>query len=301
MPEVTIGLWGMPAWRAGDFAAIAEMAALAERKGIDRLDVPDHLLMSENLEVYPYADVPPAAARENFYEPLTILAALADRTSRIRLSTGILISPLRSAVFLAKQAATLDVISNGRLDLGIGVGWQKEEFDASGVPWEGRYAYMDEQVLACKQLWSQSPASFSGKRIAFERVYSMPLTVQAGGIPIWYGLAPTDRNFGRIAELGDGWMPSPLEHDADKLKTHIQALRAAFTARGRDPDSVKVQAKPRVIRDTNGAPDIEATLAQFDAFAAAGVTSLYMATHYLCSDKSDYEKVLERIVAHRPW
>jgi probable F420-dependent oxidoreductase len=297
--ELTIGLWGMPAWLGGDFAGIAKLAALADGKGVDRLDLPDHLLMSENLEAYPYAHVPPAANRAYFYEPLTMLAALAAVTTRMRLASGILIAPLRSAAFLAKQAATLDLIANGRLDLGIGVGWQKEEYDASGVPWEGRFGFMDEQVRACKELWRNAPASFEGKRIRFDRLCALPFPVQSGGIPIWFGLAPTERNFARIAELGEGWMASPIEDDPVKFGACVRSLRDAFAARGRDPAGLKAQAKPRVVKKPDGRPDIDATLAQFAAFAAAGATSLYMAVHYLCPDVEDYEAVLDRLIAAR--
>jgi probable F420-dependent oxidoreductase len=299
MVELTIGLWGMKPWLAGDFAGIARMAALADRKGVDRLDVPDHLLMSENLEAYPYAKVPPAANRANFYEPLTLLAALAGLTTRIRLATGVLIAPLRPAVFLAKQAATLDLIAKGRLDLGIGVGWQKEEYDAAGIPWEGRFGLMDEQIRACLALWTSAPAAFEGKRIRFDRVYGLPFPVQPGGIPIWFGVAPTERNFARIADLGVGWMASPLEDQPATFESHVRALRAAFQARGRDPAEARAQAKPRAVRSPDGTTDIAATLAQFPAFAAAGATSLYMAVHYLDPNERAYEATLDRLIAAR--
>jgi len=165
--ELTIGLWGMPAWLEGDFAGIVDLLVTAESKGFDRLDLPDHLLMSENIEIYPYAKVPPPVYRAHFYDPLTILAALAAVTSHIRLATGLLIAPLRSAVLLAKQAATIDVTSNGRLDLGLGVGWQKEEYDACGVSWEGRFGYMDEQVKCARPFCRQTCQIRYRLRIAF--------------------------------------------------------------------------------------------------------------------------------------
>jgi probable F420-dependent oxidoreductase len=299
MVELTIGLWGMPAWLEGDFPGIAGMAALADRKGVDRLDTPDHLLMSETLDAYPYAKVPPSAARAYFYEPLTLLAALASITTRIRLATGIMIAPLRPAPLLAKQAATLDLVARGRFDLGIGVGWQQEEFQAAGIAWEDRFSLMDEQIRACRALWTTAPASFEGPRIRFDKVYALPFPVQEGGIPIWYGVAPTPRNFSRIAALGVGWMASPKEDDPVKFKADVQALRAAFAAEGRDPADARAQAKPRAVRQPDGTTDIDATLALFPAFAEAGATSLYMAIHYLSPDPDDYERNLDRLIAAR--
>jgi probable F420-dependent oxidoreductase len=289
----------MPAWLEGDFAGIADLLVSAESKGFDRLDMPDHLLMSENIEVYPYAKVPPAAYRAHFYEPLTILAALAAVTSRIRLATGILIAPLRPAVLLAKQAATMDMISGGRLDLGLGVGWQKEEYDACGVPWEGRFGYMDEQVKACRALWQNAPAHFAGKHVNFDTVYALPFPLQKPGIPIWYGVAPTARNFARMAEMDAGWMPSPKEDNPEQLAEHVKNLRNAFARSGRDPATVKVQAKPRTRHHPDGTPDVAATLAQYAAFAQAGATTIYVTAHYLCADPKDYETILDRVIAVR--
>ena len=117
-----------------------------------------------------------------------MLAVLAGVTQRIRLSTGVVIAPLRSAVLLAKQLATLDVMSRGRVSIGLGVGWQKEEYDASGVPWEGRYTRLIEQLRVCRLLWSEAPASFRGETVSFEKIHAYPRPLQPGGVPIWLGL-----------------------------------------------------------------------------------------------------------------
>jgi len=242
MVKVAIGFWGLPEWTRGDLPAILDMARTAEHAGIDMLCAGDHLALSpEGLANYPYGKFR-ASIDEPFYEPLTMLAAIAGATSRMRLGTTILLAPLRPALFLAKQAATLDVISGGRLDLGVGVGWQKEEFDAAGAPWEGRFGYMDEQVRACRTLWSEAPASFHGKWVSFDRLHARPFPVQPGGVPIWFGLPPTDRNLRRVAELGNGWLP--MEPDAKVLAGHIADLRARLAALGRDPLSVRIMARP---------------------------------------------------------
>ena len=123
MVQLSIGILGMERLIDGDFARIGDVARMAEDIGIDMISSTDHVVMGEHLENYPYGPF-----RDNleapWYEPITALAAFAGVTKRIRLSMGILIAPLRPAVLLAKQLATLDVMSRGRVDVGIGLGWQ---------------------------------------------------------------------------------------------------------------------------------------------------------------------------------
>src|SRR5262245_6410502 len=129
----------------GDIRKLIDSVELADAIGVDQVSLTDHVVMGENLDRYPYGTF---ASPLDFpwYEPLSMLSAIASRTQRIRLSTGVLISPLRPAVLLAKQLATLDVLSEGRVDIGIGTGWQEEEYIASGVPFDKRYTRMVEQV-----------------------------------------------------------------------------------------------------------------------------------------------------------
>ena len=165
--------------------------------------------MGENVQNYPYGRFP-APLDYPWFEPLTVLAVLAGVTERIRLSSGIVIAPLRPAVLLAKQIATLDVMSRGRVSIGLGVGWQKEEYDAAGIPWEGRNTRFFEQIEVCRLLWSEAPAAFHGKTVNFDKIYSYPRPVQAR-VPIWLGIAPTERNIERMAKVADGWIP--MEQD----------------------------------------------------------------------------------------
>jgi probable F420-dependent oxidoreductase len=290
MVKMAIGLWGMPEWTRGDLPAIIEMARLAERAGIDSINAGDHLAMSpDGLDKYPYGKFR-STVDEPFYEPLTMLAALAATTTRIRLGTTIVLAPLRPALFLAKQVATLDVISGGRIDLGVGAGWQKEEFDAVGAPWEGRFGYLDEQIKACRILWREAPASFHGKWINFDRLHSRPFPLQPGGVPIWLGVPPTDRNLRRVAELGDGWLP--MEPDPAVLAAQIRDLRARLAALGRDPASVKILGRPWPEE-----PDLDATLAQVPAFVEAGADTIVFSPFRFCREGVDYATVVERIGA----
>jgi probable F420-dependent oxidoreductase len=294
MTGIAIGIYGLQRWFDGDFAPVVEVVKQAENKGIDQVSITDHVVMGEHLENYPYGpfrdglDVP-------WFEPITVLAAIAGATRRIRLSTGILIAPLRPAVLLAKQLATLDVMSRGRVDIGLGLGWQKEEYEASGVPWEGRYLRMEEQVRVCRTLWSEAPAAFHGKTVSFEKIHAYPRPVQPGGVPIWFGIAPTERNFSRIAELGDGWIP--MESEPDKLAPMVDNLRAAFVAAGRDPSKIAVRVVAPYVFRPDYTCDLDATLAKIPALVEAGATIVEFHPLYLAAGPADLDRVLELLVA----
>ncbi|HLG86737.1 MAG TPA: TIGR03619 family F420-dependent LLM class oxidoreductase [Alphaproteobacteria bacterium] len=294
MVKVALGTWGLQKWFDGDFAPVIDLMRLADEKGIDQVSITDHVVMGEHVEKYPYGpfynplDFP-------WYEPISVPSAIAGVTKDIRLSTGILIAPLRPAVLLAKQLATLDVISRGRVDIGLGLGWQKEEYEAAGVPWEGRYARLEEQVRVCKLLWSQAPASFAGSSVGFDRIHAYPRPVQSGGIPIWFGLAPTEKNFTRIAQLGDGWLP--MENDAEKLAPHIDNLRSAFRSIGRDPGKIAVRAvAPYVFRD-DGKADLDRTLVKIPAMIQAGVTIVEFHPAWFTDGVRGFETILDAMTS----
>ena len=294
MTQVAIGLYGLQKWFAGEFAPVTELVKIAESKGVDLVSITDHVVMGENVHNYPYGKFP-APLDFPWFEPLTVLAALAGVTQRIRLGTGILISPLRPAVLLAKQLATLDVMSRGRVTIGLGVGWQKEEYEAAGIPWEGRYARFDEQLAVCRLLWREAPADFHGATVNFERIHAFPRPVQAGGVPIWMGLAPTERNIERMAKFADGWIP--MEQDAAKLAPVIARIRAAVASAGRDPKAFGVRVVPRFVFRSDGTPDLEATLAQVAALTGAGATAVEVFPYVFCRGPADFEAFCTRLVA----
>jgi probable F420-dependent oxidoreductase len=293
MTQVAIGLYGLQGWFGGDFAPVTELVRKAESHGVDLVSITDHVVMGENLHNYPYGRFP-APLDFPWYEPLTVLAVLAGVTQRIRLSTGIVIAPLRSAVLLAKQIATLDVMSRGRVSIGLGVGWQQEEYQASGIPWEGRYTRLVEQLKVCRLLWSEAPATFHGETVSFEKIYAYPRPVQPH-LPIWLGLAPNERNIERMAELADGWIP--MEQDAAKLAPVIARLRAALAARGRDPAAFTVRVVPRFVFRPDKTPDLEATLAGVAALVAAGADMVEVFPGAFCRGPEDFEGFCRRLVA----
>jgi probable F420-dependent oxidoreductase len=292
MMRIAISPFGLQNWFGGDYAGVLDVARIADRAGIDQFNVVDHVIMSEDTGKYPYGRFP-STPEAPWYEPITVLAAVAGATQRIRLSTGIVISPLRPAVLLAKQLATLDVISRGRVEIGLGTGWQRQEYDACGVPWERGFARMWEQVRVCKELWSKAPASFEGETVSFKRLYSTPFPVQKL-MTLWFGIAPTDRNVEGIAELGDGWLP--MERDPVKLKPVIAKLQAAFGKRGRDPKTLTVRTGLRPVFRSDRTVDLDATLAQMPAMADAGVNIIDFNVSVFCKQMSDLEPFFKRIV-----
>lgn len=274
MVAICINLSHMQDWFAGDFAQVIPLIRLADEIGLDQVNLAEHLLMTEaGAARYPYGEYYQALS-DSWPEPIVYLAALAGVTSRIALSTGILIAPLRPAVLLAKQLATLDVLSRGRVVAGLGVGWQREEYDASGIPWDGRFGRLDEQIRVCRTLWRDTSANFAGKTVGFQNIHALPKPVQPTGIPIWLGLGLSERNIGRIVELADGWLP--LETDPAKLAVDITRLRELCWERGRDPATLGIRAN--LLMPADGGRMIETAR----ALIAAGVTVLQIYPGLCC-------------------
>ncbi len=294
MGKVAIGLFDLHKWFGGDIAAVGQVVSLAEGKGIDQVFIGDHVAMGADRSAYPFGAFTPPLDYP-WYEPVTLMAAVANATTRIRLSMSILISPLRPAVLLAKQLATLDVLSRGRLDAGFGVGWQRLEYEALGVPFESRGAILDEQVRVCRVLWREAPASFQGAHVAFAGLYSYPRPVQRGGIPIWLGCSPTRRWIARIVEYCDGWIPLGLT--PSEIAATVADIRTAMAARGRDPASLAVRTMLPPVRGADGLCDLDATLTQAPALRAAGATHLEIYPTMFCRNEDGLEAFLDRLSA----
>jgi len=274
-----------------DLSGLVEFARIAEANGIDQILMTDHVVMGPHTERYPYGPFP-MAADEPWPEPLTVLAAIAGATESIRLGTGVLIAPVRSAPLLAKTAATLDALSGGRLDLGVGTGWQREEYEAVGIPFEGRYGRMMDVLRGCRELWKGEPCTFRSKTVSFEEVSCLPRPAQEGGPPLWFGLALTERNVPRIVELGAGWMP--IDSDPAGIAKGVATLEQAFAAAGRDFSRFGVRAHaPIGLRD--GRPDLEATLDGANASREAGVDVVAFALAAFVYDPSGLATFVERI------
>jgi probable F420-dependent oxidoreductase len=286
--QLSLGVPNFGGWAGGDFRALVDLAESADDAGVDRLVVSDHVALGRNLDAYRWGRFP-TAPDGPWLEPLTCLTAFAAVTDRIRLSTGILIAPLRPAALLAKTVASLDVLSGGRVDLGVGVGWQREEYDALGVDFATRGARLEETVAACRQLWSGLPASYKGEHVAFDEVFGAPLPVQER-LPVWFSGTLTDRTVRRVAQLGDGWIPI-MGASVDDISAGAQRLREAAGQR------VDVQAPLSPVRRDDKTLDVEATLQQMPALADAGVTNVYLNAASLAGSPADAAKALSGFVA----
>jgi probable F420-dependent oxidoreductase len=290
---IAVTFTGLSRFFGDDLAGMIDAAAAADRAGVDQVVVTDHLAIGLRTDRYPYGRFP-LPEREPWPEPLALLAAMAAATERVRLATGVLVAPLRPALLLAKSAATVDVLSRGRLDLGVGVGWQREEFEAAGVPFEGRGARMDDQLRACRALWSGERVSFESATVRFEGLLCLPRPVQPGGPPLWFGVAATPRNAARIAELGVGW--APIGTDPVAIAKGVDAMRRAFERAGRDPASLRVRAHAPVLTDAAGRPDLAATLAALPRLRAAGVTVAAFALPVWVRERAQIPAFLNRLL-----
>jgi probable F420-dependent oxidoreductase len=290
MTGICINLSHMQDWFAGDFSAVIPLIRLADELGLDQVSLAEHLLISEaGAANYPYGDYYQALT-DPWPEPIVYLSLLAGVTHRIELSTGILIAPLRPAPLLAKQLATLDLLSRGRLVAGLGVGWQLEEYEACNMNWDGRFKRLEEQILACRTLWRDTPASFEGRTERFRDVYAMPKPARPGGIPIWLGLGLGEHNLRRVVELADGWLP--LETDPDKLAPEIDRLRQACVAGGRDPATLSIRA-------TVMPADFTTMQAVALKLVAAGVSMLQFYPASCCAGPDECARLFEDLLALR--
>lgn len=269
MAELSLTVSGLHRTLGPDPRHYVEVARLAEEVGFGQVVLADHVLMGERTDRYPYGDFP-FAPDEPWLEPLTMLAGVAAATTSIRLATGILVAPLRGATLLAKTVATLDALSGGRVDLGVGVGWQREEFDAAGVPFARRWSVLEDTLGACRALWADGPATFSSPSVSFEGVWCRPRPVQER-LPVWFGANATERTARRIATLGDGWMPLAASSPED-VAAGVATIAAAYRAVDRDPSDLRVRAGLPVVRGEDGI-DLEATMAGVAPLEEAGVTS----------------------------
>jgi probable F420-dependent oxidoreductase len=263
----------------GGWDHLVDAARRFDAAGVDRVVVSDHVVFGDDLDAYGRPELggvtggkQPTGPDGHWLEPLTTLAFLAGVTDRVRLGTNILLAALRRPVVLAKTAATLDVLSGGRLDLGVGVGWQRAEYEAAGLHFEDRGRLLDVTLETCQALWRQQVATVSMPELELPPSHMMPKPVQAGGVPIWVSGTVHRRVVERIARYGSGWIPWGV--DADDLPTSIPRMKRALEDAGRDPDRLEVVGTVVGVRDGDGTFDIDATMARVPELISAGVTDV---------------------------
>jgi probable F420-dependent oxidoreductase len=227
------------------------MVAAAEELGYASVWVTDHMVFpTETSSKYlstPSGRLTEIDPHSNMFEALTVLAAFAGTTSRVRLGTNVLVLPYRHPLLIAKMVATLDAVSGGRVILGAGVGWLKEEFDLFGAAtYKDRGALVDEYIQILRLVWSQETPSFEGRFYRFSGFDFAPRPVQRPSIPIWIGGA-SEAALRRTASLGDGWHPSHLA--PDEYAAGAAGLQAKCEERGRPFDELTLSLSLRIVFD----------------------------------------------------
>ncbi len=264
-----------------DPAKIRDWAQAAEDLGYAYIDVPDHVL-GANLASRPGWNAP-YAHTDAFHETFVMLGFLAANTKTIGLASTVLVLPQRPAALVAKQAAEVDLLSGGRLRLGVGVGWNYVEYECLGEDWSTRGAREAEQVELMRRLWTEQLVTFEGRFHTVIDAGINPLPVQQP-IPVWFG-GSSAATLKRAARLGDGWIPILAPDDAAKQK--LETLQGHLAAEGRDPAAFGIEAWLRA-----DSPDPQGWAAAADGWRALGAT---MATLYPIYRIDTFEQQIETL------
>ncbi len=275
---------GAGASREGMIAAVE----VAERHGFTDVWTTDHILV----------DSASADDYGRLYEAVTTLAWIAGRSSGIRLGTSVIVVPMRNAVVLAKELATIDELSEGRLIVGLGVGWNEAEFANVGVSdlFHQRGAYLDETIAVCRHLWSGSRERFSGRFFQFDDFVFEPLPAQGANVPIWIG-ARDERALRRVGRLADGYHASSTSPDS--YAPRIPVIRVAAAEAGRPMPVLSVRTRVELgggaesFYTMHGPPADVA--AEIRAFAELGVRHLALA--FRPRDPEGLTRAVDRFVA----
>jgi probable F420-dependent oxidoreductase len=271
---MNIGLILVATTKTGDIAALAKRA---ETIGFDSLWIPEHpVIPCGPLTPFPFApSLPEHYGR--WVDPFIALTVAATATSRIKLVTGICLVPERDPLITAKVVASLDYFSGGRVILGVGAGWLKEETEVMGTPFRTRWQRLRESVEAMRLLWTEKEASYSGKLVQFPAVRCEPKPVQAGGPPILLG-GHGVKALERIAKSYDGWCP--LIEDLNTYTEEVATLRRLTREAGRNPDTLQLSP---FVDPQNGDLSREALKALQDT----GVTRIVLFTQQIGSEMAD--------------
>lgn len=262
--------------------APADLARAAEERGFASLYLPEHTHLPVR------ADAPPSlveGVRAEDYkrslDPFVALATAASVTTNLLLGTGVVLVAQHDPIVLAKQVATLDHLSGGRMVLGIGFGWNRVEAADHGVKFANRRAIAREHVLCMQALWRDDPAEFHGEYVDLNPCWSRPKPVQQSGVPVLLGGAATPGNFAAIAEYGTGWMPI----GGSGVSEAMPVLRQAFENAGRDPKLARVVPFGTI-----------PTEAKLDHFAGLGVDEVVLRVP--SGSRSEMLEVLDAHAVH---
>lgn len=268
--------FGLTVFATTDSMPVDQLALRVEEIGFERLWFPDHTHVPvEGSSAWPGGGSTPDYYRATF-DPLIACAMAATVTCRLRVGVGVCLVPARDPIVLAKQVASLDVMSQGRMALGVGAGWNRAEIAHHGVDPDRRWDVMSERVQAMQAIWTHDVASFQGEHVNFGPLWSWPKPVQKPHVPIVVG-GHGPGVIDRVLAYGDEWlvMPSP---DAPPLADRVEQLRARADAQGRPRPSVSVQVY--------GVPPPEAVI---ERYAAMGVDRIDLSIHHGPPSQQDRE------------
>jgi probable F420-dependent oxidoreductase len=302
MPQLSIGLLSFSTEPTAPWDTMLAWARQLDDAGVDRVVVSEHVVFGEQLDDYGRPELggqsggrQPTGPDGAWLDPLTTLSFVAARTERIRLGTSILLAALRRPVVLAKTAATLDVLSGGRLDLGVGVGWQRAEYDAAGLTFGDRGRLLDASLEVCRSLWRDPVASHHSPTLSFDGIHMMPKPVQPGGVPLWISGTINPRVARRLARFGSGWIPWGAA--AADLPASIPRMRDAVVTAGGNPNGLQIVGHLPLVRRSEGdrAIDVDRTMAAVPDLVAAGVTDVRVSLRPTADAAVDAEQ-LRRVV-----
>ena len=276
-----------------ELSDVLDVAKRAEELGYDAFSMSEHVIMASRPDKYPSTSLI-HRVDEPYPDPLVTLGAVAAVTSRIQLIAAVVIAPLRPAVLLAKQAATVHALSKGRFVMGVSTSWQEEEYEALGVPFHERGARLDDTISACRALWSGAPVSYSSPSVSFEDFVCVPRPEHPDDIPIWYGSAPIPRLLKRMARDGAGWMPfvGPEPKPFEMMARGKGEVEAAMREAGRDPSKLEVAAllMPK-------GRDLPTALAEdVPRFKEAGVTMIRVQISTFVKERAKVAGFMEELV-----
>lgn len=255
--------FGPPARSADVAERIRKIAVAADRLGYHVLWTAEHIIFPQNISTpYPYGGRFPYPVSDPILGVVATLSYAAALTSRIRLGSSVVVLPYRNPIVLAKELASLDVLSSGRLLLGVASGWLAEEFDLLGVPFRERSGRMDEYVALLRTLWTDERVTFEGRWFSLREAAFFPKPVQQPP-PIWIG-GSSPAALRRVARLGDGWVAAPRP-TVDDLAADITQIRHLAEQHDRDPASIGVASG-------GGATSIDSLLDRLTRLQQIGVT-----------------------------
>jgi probable F420-dependent oxidoreductase len=220
-----------------DPSVIRDYAQTAEELGYTHILAYDHVLGANPASRPGWS--PTYTYKDSFHEPFVLFGYLAGMTKKIELVTGVIILPQRQTALVAKQAAALDVLSGGRVRLGIGIGWNPVEYEALGQDFKNRGRRCEEQVELMRKLWTNELVTFKGQWHKVTDAGLKPLPIQRP-IPVWFG-GGADQVLSRVARLGDGWIP--LLGPDEKCRAAIEKLRSYAREAGRNPESIGIEGR----------------------------------------------------------